>query len=312
MYDWGLNLIRSIQSVSSPVLTAFVKGITFLGNPEFCIAVFVFLLWCVDEKKGFRLAVLLGFSGGLNVVIKNALQIPRPFELDPSVKLLDAKNFSTPSGHAQNSAIMWPFFAKNIHFLQKKRFLILKNVVAVLLPLLIGFSRVYLGVHYPSDVLIGWFIGFLFILISFLFWQKVSLFFEKLQHSLKILFCFAPCFLLLYIDKSQIEIPAFLFGFTIGRVFINEKGGFSAADGKIYQKIIRLIVGVSGAIIIYFVLNFAKEFHQISRYVIFIQFLFLGWWLTFGAPVIFGKLHLTGVKKAESTEEINNGEKNDK
>ena len=293
IYSWGLDFIRAVQSVASPALTAVVKAITFLGNPEFCIVLIVVLAWCIDEKKAFRLSLLMGLSTGLNYVMKSALKVPRPYEVDPSVMLMTESDFSTPSGHAQNSAILWPFLMKNINALQKKKFNALKLVIAFALPLLIGFSRVYLGVHYPSDVLAGWAIGFLFVLCEFVLGARIAKAFEKLQHhSLKVLICFLPCFLLLCINNQQIKMPAFIFGLAVGRIYITEKGGFSAKNGKLYQKVLRILVGAAIAGAVFYMLNFAREFEQIERYAKFVQYCFLGWWLTFGAPVVFDMLHL--------------------
>ena len=299
VYNWGLEFIRNVQSFSSPALTAVIKAITFLGNPEFCIVVILLLLWCIDEKKGFRICLLLGLSTGLNSVIKSMLRVPRPYQVDSSVMLLQEADYATPSGHAQNSAVMWPFFAKNINALQKQKYNVIKLLIAFVFPLLIGFSRIYLGVHYPSDVLAGWSIGFLIILCEFVLGERFAKFFGTLRRSLKILICFAPCFLFLCIDKTRIDMPAFIFGLAVGRIYITENGGFSAKEGRLYQKIIRFFVGVVIAGIVYYLLNFAKEFEQISRYARFIQFCFLGWWLTFGGPAVFELLHLTGVTKAE-------------
>ena len=66
VYNWGLEFIRNVQSFSSPALTAVIRGITFLGNPEFSILIILLFAWCFDEKKGFRLGLLLGLSTGLN------------------------------------------------------------------------------------------------------------------------------------------------------------------------------------------------------------------------------------------------------
>ena len=299
VYNWGLEFIRHVQSFSSPALTAVIRGITFLGNPEFSILIILLFAWCFDEKKGFRLGLLLGLSTGLNYVIKDALKVPRPYEVDSSLRIMTENDYATPSGHTQNSAILWPFLAKNINALQKRKYNALKLGLAFVFPLLIGFTRVYLGVHYPSDVLAGWSIGFLFVLCEFVFGARIAAFFAALRRSLKILVCFAPCFLLLCFNNTRIEMPAFVFGLAAGRIYINENGGFSAKEGSIAQKILRFFAGAVIAGAAYYVSNFAKEFQQIARYVIFTQFCFLGWWITFGAPVVFDMLHLTGRAEAE-------------
>ena len=300
VYNWGLGFIHAVQTFASPALTAVIKGITFLGNPEFCVVLILIIAWCIDEKKAFRLSLLMGLSTGLNLVIKNSLKVPRPYQTDPSVMMMTEEDFSTPSGHSQNSAILWPFLAKNINALQKKKFNALKLCLAFILPLLIGFSRIYLGVHYPSDVLAGWSIGFLFVLCEFVFGERIAKLFEKLQHSLKILVCFLPCFLLLCIDNTKIKMPAFVFGLSVGRIYITEKGGFSAKDGNLMQKILRFLVGAVIAGAVFYMLIFLREIEQLERYVKFAQYCFLGWWFTFGAPAVFALLHLTGKQEQKA------------
>lgn len=303
VYAWGMDFIHLLQSIATPALTAIIKGITFLGNPEICIMIILLLSWCIDEKRGFRLSLLMGLSTGLNYVIKNSLKVPRPYKLDPSVMLLQENDFSTPSGHSQNSAVLWPFLAKNIESLQKKKYNLVKLTIAFLFPLLIGFSRVYLGVHYPSDVLMGWSIGFLFVLCEFVFGERIAESLKKVRRSIKILAGFLPCFLLLCIDNTHVKMPAFVFGLIAGKIYMDENGGFSAKEGKLYQKIIRFCVGLLLAGAVYYLLEFAKDFEKISRYVLFLQYCFLGWWITFGAPQVFEFLHLTGIKAEKMQDE---------
>ena len=97
-------------------------------------------------------------------------------------------------------------------------------------------------------------------------------------------------------------MPAFLFGLAVGRIYITEKGGFSAKNGKLYQKVLRILVGAAIAGAVFYMLNFAREFEQIERYAKFVQYCFLGWWITFGAPAVFFFFHLAAKPEQSAAE----------
>ncbi len=126
-------------------------AITVLGSEEFLFLAVVICFWKGARSLGFRLALLLSVSGFLNAELKELFRRPRPLQILPEVQLVYTQGWSFPSGHAQNSAALgwyWGWRCRG-----------LKRLVLFLLVLLIGLSRVYLGVHYPTDVLAGWVIG---------------------------------------------------------------------------------------------------------------------------------------------------------
>ena len=66
VYEWGIDVIRVIQSIQSPLLTAIMKGISSLGSENFYIIIVLILFWCWNEKKGFYLGLLIIVSGWIN------------------------------------------------------------------------------------------------------------------------------------------------------------------------------------------------------------------------------------------------------
>ena len=110
------------------------------------------IYWCVNRTLGLRLAGVFFASQYLNEVLKGIVAEPRP---GPPVVPLDqdtAPGTAWPSGHAENSAALWGAFAG----LVRRGWLL---ALAVALTLLVGFSRLYLGLHWPIDVVSGWLIG---------------------------------------------------------------------------------------------------------------------------------------------------------
>ncbi len=151
------NLLLLIQNyIRSDAMTPFWKFITFLGDVGwFWIALSLILL---IPKKTRKLGVTCLISlviGTLitNVALKNIVARTRPYEVVPGLQLLIEKqhDFSFPSGHSCASFAV----AMVLHRLSPK----IWGILAVVLASLIAFSRLYVGVHYPSDVVAGILIG---------------------------------------------------------------------------------------------------------------------------------------------------------
>ena len=157
--DFGIRLIVALQGLGD-WQTLPMKFFSFLGTEEFFMLILPILYWCVDSLLGIRVAIILMLSGGINGAIKLALHGPRPYWFSTSVKGLAAEtSFGVPSNHAQSATVIWGILAAAL----RKWWAWL---VAVLLIFLVGLSRLYLGVHFPQDVLLGWLIGGLFLWLT--------------------------------------------------------------------------------------------------------------------------------------------------
>ncbi len=148
-------------------LTA-VGGTTVLGL--MIVAVTGFLL--LQTRYRTALVVFITSLSGelLNVAMKHAFNRPRP-TIVPHLRVVFSTSF--PSGHAMESAIVYLTLAAILMRASETRLTKLYILgIAVLLTMLVGISRVYLGVHYPTDVLGGWIIGFLWASICWLVAQR--------------------------------------------------------------------------------------------------------------------------------------------
>lgn len=157
---------RSVHSIASPLITSFFIGISFLGSPGFLIGlgVIVIGLFLYFGWKRAELLFLVTMAGEivLDLILKNTYARPRP---EPFFDYVLPSSFSFPSGHALGSFCFYGILAWIITSRINNTALIWSiRAAAAVLVLLIGVSRIYLGVHYPTDVLAGFITGLIWTL----------------------------------------------------------------------------------------------------------------------------------------------------
>ena len=301
--NWGIQIIKAIQTLTCAPLTWIAILIHYVFNAGIYIVILGIVFWGVDTKKGFKLGTALLFSTSLNTAIKNFFQVPRPYLVDPSVSTgASETSFSFPSGHSQVAATIWPLFAG----LQKTWKKWAKILVGLCLPLLVALSRMYLGVHYPTDVIVGLALGFLISCGILLFWDNIAFYLKPLRKSVKILTAALVCFCLNAISMSDTSYSALLFGFVTGYILLTAKGSFSAASGTILQKVLRIILGFVIIAAIYYGLKliFPREESNLYQLFRFIRYGIVGFTASFLAPKLFVALKLASpVSKSEETVE---------
>ena len=157
--DWGIEVVLWFQQFS-PALDLPFKLLTFMGQEEFFLLLLPLLYWCLDRRTGARLVVLFLFSSYLNAVIKILGAQPRPLDYAPDrvQPLWEQGGYGFPSNHTQSAVVVWGYLAAQF----RRTWL---WVVAGLLMVLIPLSRVYLGVHFPTDLLGGYVLGAIVLLL---------------------------------------------------------------------------------------------------------------------------------------------------
>ncbi len=315
VHQWGIEFIKSIQTISNEPLNIFVRIFTDFATYGFVVIACVLFIWCIDYKKGLHLAYLLSFGAGVLEGIKSFLQVPRPFVHAPEIMLKAEHGFATPSGHSFNTAMMYPavlFYDKKTNM--KKAWRI---GIAIALPFLVGLSRIYLGVHYPTDVLLGWFLGiiafFIFILVSPRLDKKVSSFAESMSKisdknikSVKFAVAAIFSFFIIIIYPEKTYLAGALFGLGFGNIYIYEPSNliFDARSGSLAQKITRVVLGSVLIAIPVLIYNFLgiDENHSQFRLYNFLELAVVGTIASGVAPVLFCKLNLCKYTKAVKEE----------
>jgi membrane-associated phospholipid phosphatase len=297
--QWGLNCIRIIQDGANPPLTVCMKIITVLGSPAVYIILLPIIYWCIDEKKCLHLGIMVLISFWLNIVLKFVLDQPRPFfeAYDPSVGIIYERMGGFPSGHAQNSLVIWIIIAS---WGKQKRL----YGIAALFCLLIGFSRVYLGVHFPTDVLGGWLISGVLLTVYFLAGKRIEALIAAHGPRLGLIAYAALAFvMILYRPSVELLLPgAAILGLGIGYCLCKRYIGFtaSALSGRtgVFKYLVlavRFLLGMT-VVVLLFVLTekIMVKFHGSGNYPLFtfLRFVLLALWISAGAPWLFRFLRL--------------------
>jgi len=226
-----LDFIRAVQSIHNPFLDTFFEAITILGEEIFIIPLLLIIFWSVNKKFGEILAFTVFTSYLLNNSLKEFFSFERPIG-EEGIRTLrpeTATGKSFPSGHSQSAA------AAAFSLYLKNRWV---TIVSLTLMALVGLSRLYLGVHYPKDAIVGILLGLLVALICSKLFQKVDL----LKMYLVVLILFLPA---LFFAQSTdfIKSLASYLGFFLGILLEKKKVNFST-DGPLLKKVLRVVLGL--------------------------------------------------------------------
>jgi len=298
--QWGLDAIRLLQGDANPPLVFLMRIVSALGSGVAYITLVAFIYWCVDEKKGIRLGTALLVSAWLNVVLKFLLDQPRPFfeGFDPSLGLVEATMGGLPSGHAQNSLVVWFIIAS----WAKAKWAF---VPAALFCLLMAFSRVYLGAHFPTDILGGWLVGGALLCVHFLLGKRIEALLAANAPRAGLIATAALSFvMILYRPSTEMLIPAgALMGMGTGSHLCKRYVGFTALAplsrigfARYLTLFTRFAIGAAVTILILTLSeNLMGAFRDSENYplLVFARFALIALWITVGAPWVFRAARLS-------------------
>jgi membrane-associated phospholipid phosphatase len=319
--EWGIPIITWLQGLGD-WLIAPMRIITFLGNEEFLLILLPTILWCFDVGLGFRVGLIYIFSGGLSVTLKALFGTPRPYWVSKEVRALStATDFGVPSGHSLSSMAVYGRIAIGIG--TRWAHIIFGTLIA-----LIALSRMFLAVHFPTDVLVGLLVGGV-LLVLFIRLEK------PLGHRLRrmslghqiVLAVIASLFLiglglgvsaatagrpvpLEWVEtaaeaapdaepiepqslKNILAAAGALLGIGVGGVFLFSWDQFNAG-GPWLKRAIRYLVGIIGIAALYFGLKliFPSGDAFLPQLLRYLRYAVVGFWTVYLAPRLFVALGL--------------------
>ena len=170
------KVFKVVAAYTTPGRTSFMNFITFLGKHTLLIPLnFLLIAFFIYKKHkwfAIRIAALALSSVVLSFSLKAFFQRDRP--LLPV--LGEARGYSFPSGHALIGIVFYGLFIYIIwHEVKQKWLRIFLIILLIVLILLISFSRIYLRVHYPSDVIAGLAVGFIWLVLSLRIIHKIEM-----------------------------------------------------------------------------------------------------------------------------------------
>jgi len=279
--DTMLGILKYVQSFSNETLDSFFEIITMLGEEWFFIILFAIFFWCFNKSFGYKLAFICLTSAAINTIIKEIVKLPRPigYEGIKSIRVETAEGYSFPSGHTQQSSSL--FATLMIEF--KKKWLYFIGALGILL---VGFSRMYLGVHWPSDVIGGLIIGILWTMIAIKIfdWSK-----DRGNPMLLGVFVIPMIILMLFFQTATYyKVVGTLLTLSIGYI-IDDKYFSFVTKAVWWKQILKLVIGFLGLILIKV---YVKKLLPLTIYSDFLRYALMGIWMTVISPIIYRALYI--------------------
>lgn len=290
-----------LESIRNPIFDFIFATVTHLGEETFFLVIAILFFWCVNKREGYFI-LITGLVGTIvNQVAKLFFRIPRPWVLDPEFDIIEsareeATGYSFPSGHTQNIAGTYGSICAH----NPKKW---KTALCVTIIVLVAFSRMYLGVHTPLDVVVSLLVALgLILLLRPVFKSEEN--FKKFMPIVAVASVVLSVGFLVYVlsisgdttldphnYKSGLKNACTLLGCTAALIpvyILDLKLIKFETDGRWYAQIIKLVLGLAGVLAIKSGLSspltalFSNEYiARAVRYFLIVMFAGSVWPLTF-------------------------------
>lgn len=268
LVPWGYQVLLGLEGIRSGLLNVFFSIITDLGSNLGYLVVLSLVYWCVDKRSGQGLAYSSLLSATLNIWLKHIWGIPRPDDValeevlqEAGIKgrvtpLRESTLPSFPSGHAQGAAVTWGYVARRVRANSDSTRRRWAGYAVAGLIVLIAFSRIYLGVHFPQDVIAGLGIGVVYLAVWVWAEPRVASWLATLSVKWRYaLAALAPlAMLLVQPGEDTAAAMGAVMGLGVGYVLEGQTSRFDTA-GRWQQRVLRGALGLVLTISAYFCLR---------------------------------------------------------
>lgn len=275
-----MELIKFLQSFSSDFLNLFMILITHFGSIYVLMFLICIIYWCYNKEVGYKIAIVLSCSYVLNSLVKGLVQASRPIGSDGifSIGEFTASGYSFPSGHTQNITT----FGVNLFIFNRNKLMFLLSCTFIVL---VSVSRIYLGLHWPIDILGGVVLALIVSILLNEILVKLDNFKINILIGVLILI-FMVGFTFISWDKmgqDYFNSLGLFIGIYLGHLFENRYVNFSPSASNI-DNVMKLIIGIFTTVLIDVL--FTYLFGDIVLSFI-LKYFIIGFWIIGCIPLIF-------------------------
>lgn len=299
--EFQLDILMYLQSIRNELLTSIFTFFTICTEVPVITVLTGILYWCINKKAGQRTLFALCGSLNINAGVKNFVKMPRPIGTEglESLRVETATGYSFPSGHTQTATTFWT----SMIYLFRKSWI---YVVGLFMILGAGISRLYLGVHWPIDVIVGWAFG---IALSILFIKLFDYIDDSKNYYILVGLMLIFGIFTYFIGGEDLYkmfglYTGFALGYMVEDTYINfsteneirRKNIFAKTPSRnegLGKKILRFIVGIISLLAVYLLLNYMEDIlivgkaEEIINIIKYLKYTFVVFWGMAGAPALF-------------------------
>lgn len=296
-----LDILMYLQSIRNELLTGIFTFFTICTEVPVITVLTGVIYWCINKKAGQRTIFALCGSLNINAGVKNYVKMPRPIGTDglQSLRIETATGYSFPSGHTQTSTTFWT----SMMYLFRKSWI---YIIGILMIIGAGISRLYLGVHWPMDVIVAWGFG---IVLSIIFIKLFDYIDDSKNYYILVvlMLIFGVC--TYFIGGEDLYkmfglYTGFALGYMVEDTFINFSTGNETRRKNIFaknpskkeglgKKILRFVVGIISLLAVYLLLNYVQDTlivnktEEIINIIKYFKYTIVVFWGVAGAPALF-------------------------